>query len=71
MSLPRREEVDAVSIEELAALDAAYRARLHQTAIAETRRGIAIRAAQHGRTDVLERQLAALLARGDDHVRTA
>lgn len=50
-----------MTIEELAAHDAADRRRVHDKAITDTRRQIDQRRAAHGPVDALERHLARLV----------
>ena len=52
-----------MTITELAAHDAADRARIHANAIAQTRRAIETQRARHAPTDALERCLARLEGR--------
>ena len=54
-----------MNIEELAELDRQYREHLRQASIRDVRRGIAIRAAQSGRLDNLQRHLDELLAESE------
>lgn len=51
-----------MTMDELAACDAAERRRLHDKAVADVRREIEINRDRHARTDVLERHLARLCA---------
>jgi hypothetical protein len=52
-----------MTIDQLAALDAADRRRIHAKAIADTARAIEIRRRAAARTDALERHLASLRAK--------
>jgi hypothetical protein len=53
-----------MTITQLAALDAQYRAHLHDKAITDVRRAIRARERQHASTGALRRQLAQLQAEG-------